>query len=158
MAELEQGKLITVGWRERVCLPDWDIRGLRAKIDTGARTSAIDVAAIELLPDERVRFEVVTRRKPTVRSRWIEADLVRETVVKPSSGERQQRCVCRTRLRLGPVTRHIEVTLVCRRKMACRMLVGRTALAGAFVVDVAQRGLHPVPRRPREPPTTPAVP
>ena len=149
MLDAVRTNLITVGWRERVCLPDWNIRGLRAKIDTGARTSAIDVAAIEILPDERVRFEVVTRRKPTVKSRWIEADLVRETVVKPSSGERQQRCVCRTRLRLGPVTRRVEVTLVCRRRMACRMLIGRTALADAFLVDVAQRDLHPVPRRKR---------
>jgi hypothetical protein len=132
---------IVVGWRERVGLPQWGVRHLKAKIDTGARTSAIHVAQIEELPDDRVRFEVVVREarpdkpdRPRL-TRWVEADLVREAVVKPSSGQAQTRPVVRTSLRLGHHEHAVELTLVCRRGMLCRMLVGRTALAGHYHVD-----------------------
>ncbi len=125
----------TVGWRERVALPDWRIRGVRAKIDTGARTSAIHVATFEHLPNGRIRFEVVTRERPDRRTRWIEADIVRESVVKPSSGEPQIRPVVRTTMAIGPLEFEAELGLVCRQGMLCRMLVGRRALAGLAVVD-----------------------
>ena len=144
----EGSEHVRVGWRERVDLPAWGLRGVRAKIDTGARTSAIDVAQIEHLDGGRVRFEVVYRQKPERRTRWVEADAVRTSVVKPSSGQRQERVVCRTLMRLGTVEREIEISLVCRRKMLCRMLVGRTALEGAFVVDVSGRDLAPPPPPP----------
>ena len=124
-----------IGWRERVDLPEWGVRRIRAKIDTGARTSAIDVAQIEFLNDDRVRFEVVARTRPERVTKWIEADTVRESVVRPSSGERQRRVVCSTTMSIAGIEHEIELSLVCRRKMLCRMLIGRTALAGVFAVD-----------------------
>lgn len=127
--------LAMIGWRERVDLPDWDVRRIRAKIDTGARTSAIDVPNIEHLPDGRVRFEVVVRNHPKRVTKWVDAATVRRSVVKPSSGERQERVVCRTTLGIGGIEHEIELSLVCRRGMLCRMLIGRTALAGVFCVD-----------------------
>lgn len=126
---------VTLGWRERVDFPEWGLRGVRAKVDTGARTSAIDVATIEELPDGTLRFEVVTRLKPTRKTVWVTAEPARRSVVKPSHGERQERHVCVTRVRIGPHEREIELSLVCRAQMLCRMLLGRTALAGQFVVD-----------------------
>ncbi len=123
-----------VGWRERVDLPDWKLRRVRAKIDTGARTSAIDVARVEELDDGRIRFEVVSRIRPR-RTRWIEARPARTSIVKPSHGKPQQRYVCLTRIRLGDIEYEIEVSLVCRRGMLCRMLLGRTALEGRVLVD-----------------------
>jgi len=128
-----------VGWRERVALPDWGIRNVRAKIDTGARTSAIDVAQIEELEDGRIRFEVVTRTEPVRKTRWIEADPVRRANIKPSHGVAQKRFVCSTTLRMGEVEREIEVSLVCRKNMLCRMLVGRTALSGVVLVDPSRK-------------------
>ena len=128
-----------VGWRERVALPDWGIRNIRAKIDTGARTSAIDVAEIEELEDGRIRFEVVTRTEPERKTRWIEAEPVREAKIKPSHGVAQKRYVCSTTLKMGEVEREIEISLVCRKNMMCRMLVGRTALSGAVLVDPSRK-------------------
>ena len=128
-----------VGWRERVVLPEWGIRNLRAKIDTGARTSALDVAQIEEIGDGRIRFEVVTRTEPVRKTRWVEATPVRESTVKPSHGEAQQRYVCLTTLRMGEFEREVEISLVCRKGMLCRMLVGRTALAGAVLVDPSKK-------------------
>lgn len=133
--ETTAAHLPVVGWRERVDLPDWGLRRVRAKVDTGARTSAIDVASIEELPDGRIRFEVVSRVRPTRRTRWLEATPVRRSVVKPSHGDSQERHVCLTRIRVGPIEREVEVSLVCRRGMLCRMLLGRSAIAGAAVVD-----------------------
>lgn len=134
-----------IGCRERVALPEWGIVDVHAKIDTGARTSAIDVAAVEHLPDGRVRFEVVQRHRPRT-TQWVEADTVRTTVVKPSSGERQARVVCRTMLRIGSFEQEVELSLVCRAGMLCRMLIGRAALADVFWVDPSRRYLLSGPR------------
>jgi hypothetical protein len=146
---MDEKQLTMVGWREQIALPDWGISRIRAKIDTGARTSAIDVATIEHLDDGRVRFEVVRRQRPDRRTKWIVAEPVRSTVIKPSSGHRQERVVCRTRMRLGAIEHEIEVSLVCRKSMLCRMLVGRSALADFFCVDPSRKYLHPQPRRTR---------
>lgn len=83
-----QAPPITIGWREYIALPDWGIKCLRVKVDSGARTSAIHVASVEEHDDGTARFEVVLREKPTHQSIWVEAPLVREAVVKPSSGKR----------------------------------------------------------------------
>lgn len=130
-----------IGWRERVALPEWRIRGVRAKIDTGARTSAIHVATFEHLPNGRVRFEVVLREHPEQRTKWVEADIIRESVVKPSNGQTQVRPVVRTTLVIGPLRLLTEVGLVCRKGMLCRMLVGRRAIEGLALVDPAARNL-----------------
>lgn len=126
-------KAVVLGWSEWVSLPAWGVDTLRSKIDTGAKTSAIHVETIELLPDDRLRFELVHRERPKRRVRWIEAELVRHTSVKRSDGRVEERPVVRTRMRLGPLDRDIEVSLVSRSSMRCRMLVGRTALQGALV-------------------------
>ena len=131
---------LVVGWRELIAFPDWEVKRVRAKIDTGARTSAIHVEEIEELPGDRVRFELVLREKPERRIQWVEAGLVRRSRVKPSHGQMQQRLVVRARIRLGPVDREIEVGLVSRRNMLCRMLLGRTAMEG-LLVDPTSRYL-----------------
>jgi hypothetical protein len=131
-----------VGWREYVALPDWGIKRLKAKIDTGARTSAIHVGALEELPDGRVRFEVVVREKPSRRTTLVEARPVRRTTVKPSHGRKQERFVFRTRLVVGPVDREIELSLVSRKGMLCRMLVGRRALPAGVLVHPHRIYVH----------------
>ena len=65
--------LIRIGWRERVDLPEWGLSSVHAKVDTGARTSVIDVAQFEHLENGRVRFEVVWRLRPERLTKWIEA-------------------------------------------------------------------------------------
>lgn len=142
------------GWREFVALPDWGIRRIRAKLDTGARTSAIHVSEIQELEGDRLRFEVVVREQPTLKTAWIEAECVRESLVKPQPGKVQARPVVRTRMVLADVEREIEVGLVCRKGMLCRMLLGRTALEN-FAVDASSKYVLTQPSRPsrREDPT-----
>jgi hypothetical protein len=130
-----------IGWRENIELPEWGIESVQAKIDTGARTSALHVREIEELDDGKLRFEVVLREKPTRQSVWAEAQAVRDSNVKPSSGERQRRRVVKTLMKIGPIERRIEISLVCRKGMLCRMLVGRTALENLFIVDPSAKYL-----------------
>ena len=120
-------------------MPEWGLRNVRAKIDTGAKISAIDVAQIEDLPDGSIRFEVVYRLSPKRRTKWVTARPSRRSVVKPSHGETQQRHVCVTRLVMGGEEQEIELSLVCRQAMLCRMLIGREALEGRYVVDPSRK-------------------
>ncbi|MFV0338386.1 MAG: ATP-dependent zinc protease [Chthoniobacterales bacterium] len=138
---------IIVGWRELVSLPDWHISSIRAKIDTGANTSAIDVNKVEALPNGQVRFDVVKNNKHRHRTHWITADVVRHTVVRSSNGTREVRYVVSTNLRLGDLVREVEFTLVRRSNMLCRMLIGRTALTPNYVVDVSKRYITRKPKK-----------
>ena len=124
---------IVIGWREKIDLPEWGLRRVRAKIDTGARTSAIDVSEIEEIEPGRVRFRVVYHHDPERVTRWIYADTVRTSTVKPSHGETQERHVCLAMVKIGKVQRRVEISLVSRKGMLCRMLLGRTALEGLLV-------------------------
>lgn len=133
---------VIVGWREFVALPEWGITRLKAKIDTGARTSAIHVGDLEELPDGRVRFEIVVREKPNLRTTMVEATPVRGANVKSSSGHKQKRLVFKTRLVLGEIDREIELSLVSRKGMLCRMLVGRLALPSHVLVRPSRKYLQ----------------
>jgi hypothetical protein len=124
-----------IGWKERARFPDWHVRNLIIKADTGARTGAIDVADLEELPGDRVRFQVRLNRKTGRLSRAIETDVVRRATVRGATGHAHDRLFVETTLRLGPVKKKIELSLVCRRRMLCRVLLGRRALEGDFLVD-----------------------
>lgn len=137
---------ITVGWRESIALPDWHIPKLRAKIDTGAKTSAIDVDQIELLPRNKIRFDVVLSNLHRRRRKWITTDIVRSTVVRSSNGNRETRYVVATTLDIGGLKRLAEFTLVSRENMLCRMLIGRSALARHYLVDVSRTYLTRSPK------------
>jgi hypothetical protein len=131
----------TIGWRERVAFPDWKIAGIQAKIDTGARTSALHVDDVTELPDDRIRFNVVLSRKQPARKVGVNAKVVRTTRVRSSTGHQQKRYVVEAKIKIGSVTKVIETSLVCRANMTCRMLVGRKALEGDFLVDASERYL-----------------
>lgn len=137
MAKKDITAPLVIGWREYIDLPDWGVKNLRAKIDTGARTSAIHVEDLEELPGGRMRFSVVVSEKP-LKTVTVEAAPVRRTTVKPSSGQRQQRLVFRTTMVIGPLVREIELSLVSRENMLNRVLVGRKALPAGVLVNPAR--------------------
>jgi hypothetical protein len=121
-----------IGWNEYVDLPDWGIRRLRAKADTGARTSALHVEEIEIRPRGRVVFRVVLSRRRPRRVR-VETRITRRARVRSSTGHYEERLFVTARLRVGPVERDVELSLVDRERMIYRMLLGRTAIHGLLV-------------------------
>jgi len=144
----QQPTKTTIGWRERIDIPEWGLRRVRAKIDTGAKTSAIDVAQFEMIDEEHVRFEIVYRVLPTRKTRWVQAKCHRVTNIKPSHGQPQERVICQTRMKIGEREFDAEIGLVCRKGMLCRMLVGRTALSGRFLVDSSRKYVVTPKKRP----------
>lgn len=122
-----------IGWREWANLPEWGLE-IRAKADTGARSSAIDCSSIEELSGERVRFTVRLSRK-TERNLTLEAPIAMRKHVRSSTGHGRDRLFVETVLRIGDREKNILVSLTCRKQMIHRMLLGREALAGDFLVD-----------------------
>lgn len=141
MSETDSRDMLVIGWQEYVALPAWKIPCIRAKADTGARSSAIDVQSIEDLGNDRVRFQVALSRSNRQRAITVEADITRRSRVRSAHGTTQDRLFVETKIRIGPVTKTIELGLVCRKKMICRMLLGRTALSGSFLVESDARYL-----------------
>lgn len=128
-----------VGIAEYVRLPEWRIGLLRAKIDTGARSSALHVANIRREPDDHVSFEVVLRSAVPHRHVHVLAPISRIGRVRSSNGTVEDRFFVKTVLELGPVRAEIEVSLTSRGGMRYRMLLGRTALDSGFLIDPARK-------------------
>jgi hypothetical protein len=131
--------LPVIGWREYVDLPEWGGSRIKAKVDTGARTSAIDVANLEELPGDRVRFDVIFDRSEEHHRTSIETEIARRSRVKSSFGQAHDRLYVRTLIRIGEHELSAELGLVCRKTMLCRMLLGRKFIEGHFVVDAGHR-------------------
>jgi hypothetical protein len=132
--------LLRIGWKEYLDLPDWGLRRLRVKMDTGARTSALDADGYELAEENgqlTVHLRLARDRK---RGRVVEvsAPVVRMALVRSSCGQTERRPVVQTTIQLGSVQKCIQVTVTNRRPMRHRMILGREALAGSFVVDVSR--------------------
>jgi hypothetical protein len=123
-----------LGWREWVALPELGIAAIKAKVDTGARTSALhcfDVA--EFMEDRRrmVRFSLhplQNRKDIAIHCRM---PLLDQRVVKDSGGHSEERYVITTPIMVGELRYQTEITLTNREDMQFRMLLGRTALNAA---------------------------
>jgi hypothetical protein len=138
---------LVIGVTEYVDIPEWRILSLRAKIDTGARSSALHVENIRELGSGNVRFDVRLSRNQSERRVTVEAPIARRGRVRPSSGELEARIFVAVRVRIGPVEREVELSLVDRGRMIFRMLIGRRALAHAFLVDPSRRYVLKKPGR-----------
>lgn len=128
----------TLGWREWVALPELGIRQIKAKVDTGARTSTLHTFKVE--PFQRagvpwVRFWVHPLQRSHSEEICCEAPVLDRRVVRDSGGHEEERFVIESLAQLGDASLRIEVTLTDRDTMGFRMLLGRTAIRGRYVVD-----------------------
>lgn len=119
-------------------LPDLNIPGIKAKIDTGARTSTLHAFRVE--PYQKchqlwARFTIHPDQYDT--DNWIEchAAVKDQRLVSDSGGHKQLRYIIETQMCVGHHAFMAEMTLTCRDDMRFRMLLGRTALNGRFIVD-----------------------
>ena len=133
--------LPVIGWREWVGLPDFGIKAIKAKVDTGARSSslhAFDQQLFERDGGEWVRFKIHPVQRKRNDSVKAEAMIHEFRSVRSSSGESALRPVVITNVELLGITWPIELTLASRDEMGFRMLLGREAFRGRFLVDAGK--------------------
>lgn len=130
-----------VGWREWVCLPDLGLARIKAKIDTGARTSALHAFSLQPFVENgknRIRFDIHPLQHNTELVVTCVADIVDKRLVTDSGGHEEERYVIETPITIAGQTWPIEITLTERENMLFRMLLGRRALRKHFIVNPAR--------------------
>jgi hypothetical protein len=140
-----------VGWREWVALPDLGVERIKAKIDTGARTSslhAFDIRRVVRGGRRFVRFKVHPRQRDASFTVEARAPLIAVRRVRSSSGHVTERPVILTDVAILDQRWEIELTLIARDEMGFRMLLGRQAVRNRFLVDAGRSHVaNPRPKR-----------
>ncbi|WP_297511779.1 30S ribosomal protein S6--L-glutamate ligase [Flavobacterium sp.] len=135
---------IILGSEEWCGFPGLGLPSIKARVDSGAKTSALH--AINIMPFQKegetwVKFDINPIQKNQKTIIHCEAKLVDKRIVKSSSGYREQRFVIQTELKIGEDSWIAEVTLTNRDSMGFRMLLGREAMSGRVLVDPEQKYL-----------------
>ena len=144
----------TIGWREWVDLPQFGLHGVKAKIDTGARSSSLHAFDVETLDSgghTRIRFNAHPIQKNDAVVVAVECDLLEYREVRSSNGQTEQRPVVITDVEVMGQRWSIELTLANRDNMGFRMLLGREALRGRFTVDPGHSYYSGTSKRRRRP-------
>ncbi len=141
---------LLLGWREWVALPALGISRIKAKVDTGARTSALH--AFELRPftengRDRIEFLIHPRQNDNETYLTCVGDIIDRRIVSDSGGHKEERYVIESPVRLGDREWPVEMTLTARDDMRFRMLLGRTAINDRAIVDPARSYLLGKKRR-----------
>ena len=142
-------ELLTVGWREWLSLPELGLSLIKAKIDTGARTSclhAFQVAPFTRDGEKWVRFGVHPHQDDLKTEVFCETKVIDERVVSDSGGHQENRYIIMTEVVLSDQRWPIEISLTNRDTMKFRMLLGRTAMDNRIIVNASESYLHGKPK------------
>lgn len=146
-------QLPVIGWREWIKLPELGIKSIKAKVDTGARSSslhAFDLQRFEKGGEQWVRFQVHPKQRDTRKTVKTEAKILELRSVRSSSGKASMRPVVLTSIELLGETWAVELTLANRDEMGFRMLLGREAFRRKFLVDAGNSYYGGKPKRKRK--------
>ncbi|MGB1288878.1 MAG: ATP-dependent zinc protease [Aggregatilineales bacterium] len=134
-------ELPVIGWREWVGLPDLGIKTIKAKVDTGARSSSLHASKVQEFERDGVkwvRFQVHPEQRKSDSVMELEAVVLDFRSVRSSSGKATIRPVIVTNIELFDIIWPVELTLASRDEMGFRMLLGREAFRGRFLVDAGK--------------------
>lgn len=143
--KIDLTEYLLIGWSEWCALPELGIASIKAKIDTGAKTSAIhaySITAYQLRNKHFVRFNIHPLPKRDDITISCNAEVIDQRHVMSSNGHIENRYVITTPIRLGEQEWNIELTLSNRDPLRFRMLLGREALKGRVVIDPSRRLLQ----------------
>lgn len=138
---MEIEKLVIIGNAEWCALPELKVPAIRARIDSGAKTSsvhAINIKEFYKNKERWVKFEIHPLRKHTEVFIVCEAKVIDYRLVKSSSGEAKPRYVIQTQVKLGNQKWNIEVTLANRKSMGYQMLLGREAMMNRVLINPSE--------------------
>jgi hypothetical protein len=141
--QFDMKPLIKIGWREIVALPELNIECLHAKIDTGARSSAIHAESIRQVQEDgidKVHFDTISNDTTQTIVHCC-LPIVDKRYVMNSGGSRELRYFVRTKLCLGPGSWDIELSLTTRHKLRFSMLLGREAMKRNILISPGRRYL-----------------
>jgi hypothetical protein len=146
VALIKKQKLIlpTIGWREWISFPELGIEKIKAKVDTGAKTSALYAYDLEFFKrnkKEFVRFKVHPLQRNSKESITTEAQVIEMRMIKDSGGKTHRRPVIMTVIEMGGISWPIELTLASRDSMGFRLLLGREAIRKRFLIDPSRSNL-----------------
>jgi hypothetical protein len=130
-----------IGWREWVSLPELGIEKIKAKVDTGARTSALHAFSLHPFIEDgiqKIQFNIHPSQHSTEPTIDCIAHVVDKRIVTDSGGHEEERFVIRTPVTIAGQTWSIEITLTEREGMLFRMLLGRSALRKRFIINPAK--------------------
>lgn len=134
-------KYPVIGWREWVSLPELNITKIKAKVDTGARTSALHAFSLKPFTENgknKIEFEIHPLQHNTHDIISCTAEVVDKRMVTDSGGHAEERYVIQTPITIAGQTWSIEITLTERENMLFRMLLGRSALRKRYIVNPAR--------------------
>ncbi len=134
MANKKRPKRV-LGWKEHTSLPDLKVKGVIAKIDTGASLASIDADDIKITSKNKVKFVTfkIMKRNNTVKTAT--APLAGYKKIKSSNGDVEKRPYIKTTLEMDGITKKIDLTLTDRGPMEYTMLIGRKALGRRWLVN-----------------------
>jgi hypothetical protein len=147
---VEKRKKKVAGWREWVALPDLNIKRIKAKIDTGARTSALHASNITPFTKDGaayVRFVVHPLQRQKRPAKTCVALVIDHRRIMDSGGRSEERYIVRTSLTIGQSRWPVELSLTNRDQLGFRMLIGRQALRRRYVVDPSRSFVTKLKRR-----------
>ena len=130
-----------IGWREWIYLPDLGIKTIKAKIDTGARSSALhayDLKIEKIGKKEFAKFKVHPDQNDNKKFKRCSAEIIEYRKVKSSNGQTELRPVIMSTVYLHNEAWETEITLTNRDQMGFRMLLGRASFKKRFLVDVSK--------------------
>lgn len=137
----QSNNLDIIGWREYICFPEFQVDSIKAKIDTGAKTSALhafNVHLVEIEGKNMVNFEIHPLQKNNDVIVQVSAPFTEYREVKNSGGKVEKRPVITTPIMMGKYQWQIELTLTNRDTMGFRMLLGRDAIKNHFLVHCGE--------------------
>jgi hypothetical protein len=137
-----------IGWREWVALPGLGVNSIKAKVDTGARSSTLHAFNVERFERHglaMVRFQAHPMQRNDDYIVAAEAPLLDDRIVRNSGGQSELRPVIETSVQVGNSLWAIELTLTNRDEMGFRMLLGRQAVRRRYLVNPGRSYLQPLP-------------
>ena len=125
----KRNHVLIIGWRETIALPDLGVSSMKAKIDTGARTSALHAREVRLFDQDGAHWvEFIPAVAELKEKRLVRAPLIEHRPIKNTSGIPDERPVIGARLSIGGRSWLIEVSLADRERMEFDLILGRTAI------------------------------